>query len=106
MHFLNIRIAKKPDTKFEYTFRLVSLYLVQPTEELEILIPSEKKHGLNEWMILPLKIKNTHKVVNLLEWPTTSHASQNATRIESLRRRNKGPEKEINGWKGGKKISK
>lgn len=36
MHSLNFWIAKKLNAKFEYTFWLISIYLVQPTEKTEI----------------------------------------------------------------------
>ena len=104
MHFLNFRTTKKLDAKFEYIFRLVSVCLVQPNEEPEFLTPSRRKRGPNKWMILPYRAKIAPKVVNPLDWPTTSCPGQNAPRTEGSERRNDGRKKEVDSWKGGKKI--
>ena len=45
IHSLNFRTTKNPDAKFEYFFQLVSIYLVWPTEEPEISMPSKRKRG-------------------------------------------------------------
>lgn len=45
VHFLNFQTAKNSDAKFEYSFQLVSIYLVQPTDEPEISILSKRKRG-------------------------------------------------------------
>ena len=54
---LNFQTAKKPEAKFDYTLRLVTVYLVQPTEEPEFSTPSRRKLGPDKWMILPLRTK-------------------------------------------------
>lgn len=84
VHSLNFRTAKNPDAKFEYSFRLVSVYLVQPTEEPEISTPSRRKRGPDEWMISPPRTKNGPRFVNPLEWPTDSCPSQSTPRARGF----------------------
>ena len=67
VHSLNFRTAKNLDAKFEYSFQLVSIYLVQPTEEPEISTPSKRKCSPDKWIILPPRTKNGPRFVNPLE---------------------------------------
>ncbi len=67
VHLLNFQTSKNPEAKFEYTFRMVSLYLVQPAEGHDFLTPSRRKRGPDKWTVTPPRTRNATKVVNLLE---------------------------------------
>lgn len=82
MHLLNFRTAKEPDAKFEYNFRMVSLYLVQPTEGHDFSTPSRRKRGPDEWMVTPPRTRNAARVVNPLEWDTTSRPKKPKTEAQ------------------------
>ncbi len=67
IHSLNFQTLKDPEAKFEYTFRIVSLYLVQPAEGHNFSTPSRKKHGPDKWIVTTPRTKNATRVVNPLE---------------------------------------
>lgn len=93
MHFLNFWIIKKPGAKFEFIFWLVSIYLVQPTEEPEISALFTKKHNSEKQIILLSKTKNASKIINLLEWPIINCQNQNVSQTKSFEKRNKSLKK-------------
>ncbi len=71
VHLLNFWTPKDLEAKFEYTFRMMSLYLVQLAEGYDFSTPSKRKRGPDKWMVTPPRTRNAARVVNLLELNTT-----------------------------------
>lgn len=106
VYSLNFRTIKKLDSKFKYTFWLISVYLVQPIKKSEISTPSRRKCDSDKWIILPFRTKNASKVVNLLEQPITSYASQNALHTKGLQGSKGGFGKKVDDQEDRKKTAK
>lgn len=65
IHLLNFRMAKDPEAKFKYTFRMVNIYFVLLTKKHDFLTPLRKKRGLDKLMITPLKTRNVARLVKI-----------------------------------------
>lgn len=48
IYLLSFRSKQKPNDRFTYALRLISLYLIRPAEEPQYSTPSRKKHGPNK----------------------------------------------------------
>lgn len=85
VYFLNFQIVKNLDAKFKYFFRLLNVYLVQPTEKPEISMLSRRKYSPDKQIILPLRAKNGPKFINPLKWLTNNYPSQNTPHVKDFK---------------------
>lgn len=67
---------------------------------------SRRRYTPDKWIIWLSRTKKALKVINPLEWLTTSHASQNTLYSKGLKGRNVGPGKRVDSQEGRKKIGK
>lgn len=70
-YVINFRMVTKSEQTFNYNFRLHNVYFID-NEKKPVFTLNKKKHGLNEWLVLPFRTSKTSYHVNPLNWPVGS----------------------------------